>query len=82
MDSTQAAPNDAEDGEGDLEVDMSWHLARYLPETRGLRAKFQTLIAGFLLATKKAVDAEAKRLIECGVTISQEAAVAVGLVER
>ncbi|KAL7059051.1 hypothetical protein AAHC03_013201 [Spirometra sp. Aus1] len=52
-------------------VDMSWHIARYLPETRGLRAKFQTLVAGYLLATNRAVNMEAKRLVECGVSLSQ-----------
>ncbi len=50
---------------------MWWHIARYLPETRGLRAKFQALIAGYLLATRKAIMAEAKRLAECGITLSQ-----------
>ncbi|VDK79515.1 unnamed protein product [Dibothriocephalus latus] len=57
--------------EAEFTVDMSWHLARYLPETRGLRAKFQTLIAGYLLATNRAVNMEAKRLVECGVSLSQ-----------
>uniref|UniRef100_A0A0X3P616 DNA-directed DNA polymerase n=2 Tax=Schistocephalus solidus TaxID=70667 RepID=A0A0X3P616_SCHSO len=57
--------------EAEFTVDMSWHIARYLPETRGLRAKFQTLVAGYLLATNRAVNMEAKRLVECGVSLSQ-----------
>uniref|UniRef100_A0A5K3FMW5 DNA polymerase epsilon catalytic subunit n=1 Tax=Mesocestoides corti TaxID=53468 RepID=A0A5K3FMW5_MESCO len=62
---------DMDEAEKDFEVDMWWHIARYLPETRGLRAKFQALVAGYLLASRKAVVAEAKRLVECGVSLSQ-----------
>lgn len=43
------------------EIDMHWHIARYLPETRGLRAKFQTLLAGYLLAVYNAVRDEHRR---------------------
>ncbi|KAF8566604.1 hypothetical protein P879_05659 [Paragonimus westermani] len=46
----------------DPELDMHWHIARYLPETRGLRSKFQTLLAGFLLSVYTAVRAEHRRL--------------------
>ncbi|CAH8663835.1 unnamed protein product [Schistosoma haematobium] len=48
----------------DPELDMHWHLARYLPETRGLRSKFQSLLAGYLLAIYNAVRNEHRRLIE------------------
>ncbi|TGZ66839.1 hypothetical protein CRM22_005120 [Opisthorchis felineus] len=44
------------------ELDMHWHIARYLPETRGLRAKFQTLLAGYLLSVYTAVRTEHRRL--------------------
>lgn len=53
--------NPADDG-FDAQVDMWWHLARYLPEARGLRTKFHTLIAGYLLATRRAVVDETQRL--------------------
>ncbi|TPP56453.1 DNA polymerase epsilon catalytic subunit [Fasciola gigantica] len=43
------------------EIDMHWHIARYLPETRGLRTKFQTLLAGYLLAVYNAVRDEHRR---------------------
>ncbi|KAF6780147.1 hypothetical protein AHF37_00368 [Paragonimus kellicotti] len=46
----------------DPELDMHWHIARYIPETRGLRSKFQTLLAGFLLSVYNAVRAEHRRL--------------------
>ncbi|KAM7543304.1 hypothetical protein Aperf_G00000018284 [Anoplocephala perfoliata] len=50
------------DNASDTQVDMWWHLARYLPESRGLRTKFHTLIAGYLLATRRAVVDETQRL--------------------
>lgn len=50
------------DDDSDTQVDMWWHLARYLPESRGLRTKFHTFIAGYLLATRRAIVDETKRL--------------------
>ncbi|CAH8624152.1 unnamed protein product [Heterobilharzia americana] len=53
----------------DPELDMQWHIARYLPETRGLRSKFQSLLAGYILATYSAIRKEHRRLR--GLTSSQ-----------
>ncbi|CAH8602892.1 unnamed protein product [Dicrocoelium dendriticum] len=44
------------------ELDMHWHISRYLPETRGLRGKFLTLLAGYLLSVYVAVRTEHRRL--------------------
>ncbi|VDK32832.1 unnamed protein product [Taenia asiatica] len=52
----------------ELEVDTWWHMARYLPKSRGIRAKFHTLIAGYLLATHRAVVDESNRLTQAAVT--------------
>ncbi|CAH8869757.1 unnamed protein product [Trichobilharzia szidati] len=46
----------------DPELDMQWHLARYLPETRGLRSKFQSLLAGYILAVYTEIRNEHRRL--------------------
>ncbi|VDO10079.1 unnamed protein product [Rodentolepis nana] len=57
-----SSTNYSSDDASDTQVDMWWHLARYLPESRGLRTKFHTLIAGYLLATRKAIVDETHRL--------------------
>ncbi|VDP90141.1 unnamed protein product [Echinostoma caproni] len=44
------------------EIDMHWHISRYIPETRGLRTKFQTLLAGYLLTVYNAVRDEHRRI--------------------
>ncbi|TNN20557.1 DNA polymerase epsilon catalytic subunit A, partial [Schistosoma japonicum] len=54
----------------DPELDMHWHLARYLPEARGLRSKFQSLLAGYLLAIYNIVRTEHRRLVESTITNS------------
>ncbi|KAK4476061.1 hypothetical protein MN116_001288 [Schistosoma mekongi] len=54
----------------DPELDMHWHLARYLPEARGLRSKFQSLLAGYLLAIYNIVRTEHRRLVESTATDS------------
>lgn len=65
--------DDADDNESDREnqsmtqlpepeMDMHWHLARYLPETRNLRAKFQTVIAGYLLSVYTTTRNEHRRI--------------------
>ncbi|VDQ05386.1 unnamed protein product [Trichobilharzia regenti] len=46
----------------DPELDMQWHLARYLPETRGLRSKFLSLLAGYILAVYTEIRNEHRRL--------------------
>ncbi|CAL8098256.1 unnamed protein product [Calicophoron daubneyi] len=65
--SVESPDNEGENGEVeenllDPEIDMQWHIARYIPETRGLRGKFQTLLAGYLLAVYSAVRKEHRRL--------------------
>ncbi|VDL61470.1 unnamed protein product [Hymenolepis diminuta] len=57
-----SSTNSNNNDDSDTQVDMWWHLARYLPESRGLRTKFHTLIAGYLLATRKAIVDETQRL--------------------
>ncbi|CDS37731.1 dna polymerase epsilon catalytic subunit a [Echinococcus multilocularis] len=52
----------------EVEVDMWWHMARYLPKSRGIRSKFHTLIAGYLLATHRTVRNEFDRLTQAAVT--------------
>ncbi|VDM17454.1 unnamed protein product [Hydatigera taeniaeformis] len=59
----------------EVEVDMWWHMARYLPKSRGIRAKFHTLIAGYLLATHRAVLNESNRLTQAAVTSPDDALV-------
>lgn len=50
-----------------MEVDTWWHMARYLPKSRSIRAKFHTLITGYLLATHRAVVNESNRLAQAAV---------------
>ena len=62
--SLNVTPRADADKVSEFEVDMWWHMARYLPESRGLRAKFNTLLAGYLVATHRAILDESRRLIQ------------------
>ncbi|KAL3319162.1 hypothetical protein Ciccas_002174 [Cichlidogyrus casuarinus] len=48
------------------QLDMHWHLARYLPQTKGIRQKFFLIVAAFLLGMHKAVHSELERQLSQG----------------